>query len=89
MFLFAKQVEELLEDSAQMSAMFASLQVDSEVEGGDLPVVCEFKDVFPYDISDFPLENKVGFSIDLVSGASSMLMAPYRMLASELGELNK
>lgn len=39
MFLSANQVEELLEDEAQMFAMFASLQVDNEVASGDLPVV--------------------------------------------------
>lgn len=53
-FLSANQVEELLEDKAQMFAMFVSLQVSSEVASGDLPMVCKFPYVFPDDISDFP-----------------------------------
>lgn len=89
MFLSAKKVEELLENEAQMFAMFASLQVDSEVTSGDLHVVCEFPYVFQDDISDFPPECEVEFTIDLVPGTSPVSMAPYRMPTSDLGELMK
>ncbi|XP_050877693.1 uncharacterized protein LOC127081482 [Lathyrus oleraceus] len=41
------------------------------------------------DINDFPLEYKVELPIDLVSGISHVLMAPYRMFSSELSELKK
>lgn len=52
-------------------------------------LVCDFPEMFPNDISDFPLEREVEFSIDLVYGTSHVSMAPYRMLASELCELKK
>jgi len=65
--------------------MFASLKEIGEKGVSDLPVVQEFPD----DISDLPLEREVEFAIDLVSGTSPISIAPYRMSASELGELKK
>ncbi|MCI36275.1 RNA-directed DNA polymerase (Reverse transcriptase), partial [Trifolium medium] len=55
----------------------------------ELPVVCEFPDVFPDDVSDVPPEREVEFTIDLIPGSSPISMAPYRMSASELKELKK
>ncbi|MCI57297.1 cellular nucleic acid-binding protein [Trifolium medium] len=55
----------------------------------ELPVVCEFLDVFPEDVSDVPPEREVEFTIDLVPGTSPISMAPYQMSASELNELKK
>ncbi|MCI51154.1 pol polyprotein, partial [Trifolium medium] len=54
-----------------------------------MPVVCEFADVFPDDISDLPPEKEVEFSIDVVSGTSPISMAPYRMSAAELEKLKE
>jgi len=53
------------------------------------PVVQEFSDVFPDDITDLPPEREVEFTIDLVLGTSPISIAPYWMSASELGELKK
>ncbi|MCI71594.1 enzymatic polyprotein, partial [Trifolium medium] len=36
----------------------------------ELPVICEFSDVFPRDVSDVPLEREVEFAIDLIPGTS-------------------
>lgn len=88
LFLFSKRVE-LLEDEAQMFAMFVSLQVDNKAASVDLPVVCNFPDVFPDDISDLPPEHEIEFSFDVVPGTNPVSMAPYRMSSSELGELKK
>ncbi|MCI43765.1 cellular nucleic acid-binding protein, partial [Trifolium medium] len=55
----------------------------------ELPVVCEFPDVFPGDVSDVPPEREVEFTIDLIPGTSLISMAPYQMSASELKELKK
>lgn len=52
MFLPPKQVKELLEDEAKNFVIFVSLQVDSKVAIVDLHVVCDFLNVFPYDIND-------------------------------------
>ncbi|XP_050908820.1 uncharacterized protein LOC127122545 [Lathyrus oleraceus] len=82
MFISAKQVEEFLIYEAHVFAMFASLGIDSKVVMGEIPIVCDFPEVFPNDISDFPPEREVEFAIDLVSGTSISLRSPYRMLAS-------
>jgi len=55
----------------------------------DLPVVQEFPEVFPDDITELPPEREVEFAIDLLPGTSPILIAPYQMSASELGELKK
>jgi len=69
--------------------MFASLKGSSEKGIGDLPVVQEFQEVFPDDITELPPERDIEFAIDLVPGTSPISIAPYRMSASELGELKK
>ncbi|XP_058766716.1 uncharacterized protein LOC131640321 [Vicia villosa] len=89
MLLTAKQVNECLRDEAVMFAMFALFQSDCEAASVDLSVVCEFPEVFSKDISDLPPEHEVEFSIELVSGTSPVLMAPYRISTSELNELKK
>lgn len=68
MFMYAKQVKESLKDDARVFMMSTSLKAESKVVVGYLPVVCYFSGVFPYDISDFPPECEVEFSIDLVYG---------------------
>ncbi|GAU21686.1 hypothetical protein TSUD_242580 [Trifolium subterraneum] len=84
-----KEVVESLKEPGEMFALFASLKLDEIVKMDELPVVCEFPDVFPEDISDVPPEREVEFTVDLVPGTSPISMAPYRMSASELNELKK
>jgi len=88
-FLTAEQVKKSLDGEASVFMMFASLKESSEKGIGDLPVVQEFPDVLPDDITDLPPEREVEFAIDLVPGTSPISIAPYRMSASELGELKK
>jgi hypothetical protein len=65
------------------------LKESSKKGVGDLPVVQKFLEVFSDDITDLPPEREVEFVIDLVPGTSPILIAPYQMSASELGELKK
>jgi hypothetical protein len=88
-FLTAEQVKKSLDGEASVFMMFASLKESSEQGVGDLPVVQEFPEVFPDDITELPSESEVEFAIDLVPGTSPITIAPYRMSASELGELKK
>ncbi|MCI21965.1 cellular nucleic acid-binding protein, partial [Trifolium medium] len=75
----SKEVRKSVSEHAEVFAMFASLKLESEVQMEGLPVVCEFPDVFPGDISDLPPERDVEFTIDLVPGTGPISMAPYRM----------
>lgn len=87
--MIVRQVETSLSESAQVFIMLASLSGGSERMITNLHVVCNFPKVFPYDISDFPLECLVDFAIDLVSGISLVSMYAYKIYSSELSELKK
>nr|GEY53554.1 putative reverse transcriptase domain-containing protein [Tanacetum cinerariifolium] len=55
----------------------------------DIPVVREFPDVFPEDLSGLPPSREVEFRIDLIHGAIPVAKSPYQMqeLANQLKEL--
>ncbi|XP_050890243.1 uncharacterized protein LOC127095618 [Lathyrus oleraceus] len=52
-----------------------------------IPVVCEFPEVFPEDVSSLPPEREVEFSIDLIPGTTPISISPYRVTPLELREL--
>ncbi|WRX12108.1 Retrotransposon gag domain - like 10 [Theobroma cacao] len=54
----------------------------------DVPIVCEFPDVFPDELPGLPLERELKFPIDLLSGTAPISIPPYRMASVELKELN-
>jgi len=53
----------------------------------DIPVVCEFPDVFPDELPGLPLDRDVEFRIELVPGTTPISRRPYRMLPNELAKL--
>ncbi|GJR39394.1 putative reverse transcriptase domain-containing protein [Tanacetum coccineum] len=53
----------------------------------DVPVVQEFPEIFPEDLSGIPPTRQVEFRIDLVPGATPVARAPYRLAPSEMKEL--
>ncbi|GJV93491.1 putative reverse transcriptase domain-containing protein [Tanacetum coccineum] len=55
----------------------------------DVPVICEFPDVFPEDLPGLPPSRQVEFGIELVPGAAPVARAPYRLAPSEMKELAK
>jgi hypothetical protein len=55
----------------------------------DIPVVCEYPDVFSTDYSRLPPQRKVEFGIECVPGTNPISKAPYRMALSELKELKE
>ena len=59
----------------------------STPEIGEIRVVCESKDVFPFEIHLLPPPRAVDLTIDLVSGTSPISKAPYRMAPRETAEL--
>ncbi|KAI5390164.1 hypothetical protein KIW84_075474 [Lathyrus oleraceus] len=52
-----------------------------------IPVVCEFPEVFPEDVTSLPPEREVEFSIDLIPGMAPISISVYRMASLELREL--
>ncbi|GJY35961.1 putative reverse transcriptase domain-containing protein [Tanacetum coccineum] len=53
----------------------------------DVPIVQDFPDVFPKDLTGLPPARQVEFQIDLVPGAAPVARAPYRLAPSEMKEL--
>ncbi|WJX17749.1 hypothetical protein P8452_07626 [Trifolium repens] len=68
-----KEVRESLMEHGELFAMFASLKLKNEVGIKELPVVQEFSDVFPKDVSDMPPEREVEFTIDLCIAVGSKI----------------
>ncbi|KAJ8761995.1 hypothetical protein K2173_006597 [Erythroxylum novogranatense] len=60
---------------------------ESRVE--DIPIVREFPDVFPEELSGLPPEREIEFVIDLVPGTAPITIPPYRMAPAELKELKE
>ncbi|GJX11741.1 putative reverse transcriptase domain-containing protein [Tanacetum coccineum] len=55
----------------------------------DVPIVWDFPDVFPEDLSGLPPTRQVEFQIDLIPGATLVPRAPYQLAPSEMKELSK
>jgi hypothetical protein len=50
----------------------------------DVPVVCEFEDVFSEELPGLPPDRDVEFVINLVPGTALIAQSPYRMAEVEL-----
>ncbi|GJY13722.1 putative reverse transcriptase domain-containing protein [Tanacetum coccineum] len=55
----------------------------------DVPIVRDFPEIFPEDLSGLPPTRQVEFQIDLVPGAAPVARAPYRLAPSEMKELSE
>jgi hypothetical protein len=55
----------------------------------DIPMVCEYLDVFSTNYSRLPPQREVEFGIECVLGTNSISKSPYRMASSELKELKE
>jgi hypothetical protein len=54
-----------------------------------IPVVCEFPDVFLDELAGLPPDRDVEFGIELIPGTALISRRPYRMPPNELAELKK
>nr|GEZ68646.1 putative reverse transcriptase domain-containing protein [Tanacetum cinerariifolium] len=54
----------------------------------DVPILRNFPEVFPEDLTGLPLMRQVEFQIDIVPGAAPVARAPYRLAPSEMQELS-
>ena len=66
--------------------MLCALEAKSVKE---VPVVCEYPDVFPEELLGMPPDRDVEFVIDLLPGMRPIAKRPYRMSVDELEELKK
>ncbi|GJW47175.1 putative reverse transcriptase domain-containing protein, partial [Tanacetum coccineum] len=54
----------------------------------DVPVICDFLEVFPEELLGLPPPRQVEFQIDLVPRAALVARAPYRLAPSKMRELS-
>jgi hypothetical protein len=54
-----------------------------------VPVVCEYPDVFPEELPGMPSDRDIEFVIELIPGTAPIAQRPYRMNPQELEELKK
>jgi hypothetical protein len=54
-----------------------------------IPVVCEFPDVFPDELHGLLLDRDVEFGIELIPVIAPISRRPFRMPPDELAELKK
>ncbi|GJX17605.1 retrovirus-related pol polyprotein from transposon 17.6 [Tanacetum coccineum] len=55
----------------------------------DVPIVRDFPEVFPEELSSLPPTRQVEFQIDLMPGATPVARAPYRLDPSKMKELSE
>ncbi|XP_073033851.1 uncharacterized protein [Primulina eburnea] len=70
-------------------AMVSEVKEEVELELEDIPIVREFLDFFPEELSGTVPNREVEFEINLVPGAVPISKAPYRMELAELNELKE
>ncbi|WVZ81137.1 hypothetical protein U9M48_028553 [Paspalum notatum var. saurae] len=70
-----------------MKHMVATVNATELDELKEIPVVCDFPDVFPEELPGLPSDRDVEFRIDLVPGTAPVSKRPYRMAPDELKEL--
>ncbi|GJU75474.1 hypothetical protein Tco_1272544 [Tanacetum coccineum] len=61
----------------------------NELTLSDIPIVCDFEDVFPDDLSGLPPQPQVEFRIHFILGATPIAKSPYRLAPSEMQELSE
>ena len=78
-----------VKDGAVVFMLYTSTEAKWKAKSDGFPLVNEFPEVFPEDVSELPPEREVEYTIDLIPGTSLVSMAPYCMSPSELAELKK
>ncbi|KAG8485863.1 hypothetical protein CXB51_019210 [Gossypium anomalum] len=68
-----------------LAYLFDDKKLEKKLES--VPVVCDYPDVFPEELSGLPPVREVEFGIELVPGTTPISTAPYRMAPTELKEL--
>jgi hypothetical protein len=65
------------------SCVYATTDIKLE----DIPIVCEYPDIFPDDLPGMPPDRDIEFIIELQPGTAPISKRPYRMPPNELVEL--
>ena len=85
----ASQMEKCMRKGCQLYAIQVGLSESKDKAAvlENIPVVQQFKDVFPEEIPGLPPKRDFDFTIELLPGASPISRTPYRMSVPESTEL--
>ncbi|GJV54708.1 putative reverse transcriptase domain-containing protein [Tanacetum coccineum] len=89
---YSKTQEYMLKGCPVFLAHVTTKEVEDKSEKKrleDVPIVQDFPEVFPEDLSGLPPTRQVEFQIDLIPGAAPVARAPYRLTPSEMKELSE
>ncbi|GJX30750.1 putative reverse transcriptase domain-containing protein [Tanacetum coccineum] len=67
-----------------MKALLKAEDKSKEKQLEEVPIVQDFPEVFPEDLSGIPPTRQVEFEIDLIPGAAPVARAPYQLAPSEM-----
>jgi hypothetical protein len=73
--------------SAFLAYVTAKPEAERTLE--DIPVACDYPDVFAEVVTGLPPDREIEFTIDLIPGTQPIHKAPYRMAPAELKEIKK
>ncbi|GJY75593.1 putative reverse transcriptase domain-containing protein [Tanacetum coccineum] len=77
-----------IERGCQMFVAHVTAKKSKEKRLKDVPVICDFPEVFPDDLSGLPPPRQVEFRIDFGTEGCTCARAPYRLAPSEMKELS-
>nr|GFB53134.1 hypothetical protein [Tanacetum cinerariifolium] len=83
------KAQKYIENICELFLAQVTGMVSKEKRVEDVPVIRNFPEVFPDDLPGLPLPRQVEFCIDLITGATPVARAPYRLAPSELKELSE
>jgi hypothetical protein len=71
----------------QQECFYSCVYATTDIKLKDIPIVCEYPDVFPDDLPRMPPDRDIKFIIELQPGTAPISKRPYRMPPNELAEL--
>jgi hypothetical protein len=71
----------------QQEYLYSCTYAITDIKVKDIPVVCEYPDVFPDDLPGMPPDGDIDFIIELQPGTAPISKRPYRMPPNELAEI--
>nr|GEU93273.1 hypothetical protein [Tanacetum cinerariifolium] len=86
--IFCIKARKYIERGSQLFIAQVTEKEPTKKQLQDVPVICNFPEVFPDDLPGLPPHRQVEFKIELIPGAAPVVRAPYRLAPSELKELS-
>ncbi|GJT01828.1 putative reverse transcriptase domain-containing protein [Tanacetum coccineum] len=77
-----------VEKGSQLCLAHVMEKEPSERRLEDVPMICEFPEVFPDDLPGLPPPRQVEFRIELMPGATPVASTPYHLASLEIKELS-